>query len=336
MNDQAAQSRPLPHHERHRRTLLAAIAAESAREQASGRPARSPEPGLARAAGARARSLPRIGSPRRGWVTPVMAAAAVLVVVAAGVGVHALVRPASQPGTRPTPATMRSAGSRPSPAGGGEWTVTQRYTVPAPVGSLIVNDTAGSVAVTAGSGSEVSVTAKIYYRTSRPSISHTVSRRTLALGYSACADCGVAFTITVPRAASVTINEHTGKVTVASVAGDVSVSDDTGMISLTDLSGDVSVHDGTGAISGTGLSAARASFSDRDGMTELTFTAPPRQLIAESGTGMVSIRVPSGTTYRVEASSKLGMVDDSVPQSAAATHMITATTGTGMVSVSTG
>jgi hypothetical protein len=50
----------------------------------------------------------------------------------------------------------------------------------------------------------------------------------------------------------------------------------------------------------------------------------------------VSVRVPSGTTYRVNASSQVGVVDDSVPQSPTATHVITASTNTGMVSVSTG
>ena len=342
MNDQPAQPRPLPHHERHRRTLLAAIAAESAHERGAGRPARSPESGLARAARSRRlRSLAETEpSRRRGRVVPAMSAAAVFIVAAAGIGVHALLRPASQPsqpGVRLTTAATRSSASpRPSAVGGGEWSVTQKYTVTAPVSSLIVNDTAGSVSVTSGSGSEVSVAAKIYYRTSRPSISHTVSGRTLTLGYSACADCSVAFTVTVPRAASVTINEHTGEVAVANLAGDVSVSDDTGTVAMASLTGDVSVQNGSGAINGTGLSTARASFRDLNGIIDVAFTAPPRQLSAVSDTGTVSVQVPSGVTYKVDASSQLGVIDVSVPQSPTATHVITATTDTGPVSVSTG
>lgn len=344
MNDQPAQSWPLPNHERHRRVLLDAIAAESARQQAADGPARSPELRPARAGFPR--SLQETGSSRlRAWVAPALAAVAVILVAAAGVGVHALLRPASQPGqpgARPAVAATRTTTAAepstagPSAVGGGEWSVTQKYTITAPVSSMIVNDTAGSVAVAGGPGSEVSVTAKIYYRASRPTVSDTVSGRTLALGYSGCTDCGVAFTITVPRAVGVTVHERTGKVTVADLAGNVAVSDDTGMVTVAGLTGDVSVQAGSGGIGGTGLSAARASFRDTVGAIDVAFTAPPRLLTAVTDTGMVSVQVPPGTTYRVNASSQLGLVDDSVPQSPTATHVITASSSIGMVSVSAG
>lgn len=272
-----------------------------------------------------------------------MAAAAVVIVVAAVAALHALVRTAGQPGRPASPgappasvATRSSASPSPSALGGGELTVTQKYTITAPVGSLVVNDAVGAVSVAAGSGSGISVTAKIYYRATAPSVSRTVSGRTLTLGYSSCTDCGVAFTVTVPRATSATINAHAGKVDVAGLAGRVSVSDDAGAVALTQLAGDVSVRDGTGAISGTGLTSAHASFRDGTGMIGVVFAAPPHQLSAVSSTGMVSIRVPPGVTYRVDASSRLGMVNDSLPQSPAATHLITATAGTGVVSLSTG
>lgn len=346
MNDQPAQSRPLPNHERHRRVLLDAIAAESAHEQAADGPARSTERRPARAGFPRPRSLQETGPSRlRARFAPVLAALAVILVAAAGIGVHALLRPASQPGrpgARPVTAATRTttaaepATASPSAVGGGEWSVTQKYTVTAPVSRLIVNGTAGSVAVAGGPGSDVSVTAKIYYHASRPTVSDTVSGRTLTLGYSGCADCGVAFTVTVPRAAGVTVSEQTGRVTVANLAGNVSVNDDTGMVTVGSLTGDVSVQVGSGSIGGTGLSAARASFRDSLGTIDVAFTAPPSQLTAVTGTGMVSVQVPSGTTYQVNASSQLGSVDDSVPQSPAATHVITASTGIGLVSVSTG
>lgn len=351
MNGEPTRSRRLPHHERHRSELLAAIAAESAPGQARGRSARAPERFFAR----RLHPLAKTERPGlRNWLAPLMVTVAVLAVIALGVGGHALLRRAGQPsqpsrpghsgqpghsGTPPTATAARSsAGAAPSASavGGGEWSVTENYTVTGPVSSLIVNDTAGSVSVTGGSGGEVSVTAKIYYRTSRPSISAAVSGRTLALGYSACTDCGVGFAVTVPRGTSVTVNEHTGMVTLDNLAGDVSVSDDTGMVALDNLVGDVSVRNGNGAINGTGLSAARASFRDGNGIIQVAFTTPPLQLSAVSDTGRVSVRVPSGTTYRVNASTQVGIVDDSVPQSPTATHVITATSDSGVVSVTAG
>ena len=68
-------------------------------------------------------------------------------------------------------------------------------------------------------------------------------------------------------------------------------------------------------------------------MISAGFTAPPRQIFARSGIGSVAIRVPSGTAYRVTASSQTGAVRVSVPRAAASSHVIQATTGTGTVTV---
>jgi DUF4097 and DUF4098 domain-containing protein YvlB len=103
---------------------------------------------------------------------------------------------------------------------------------------------------------------------------------------------------------------------------------------MTGLTGDVSVQNHNGSISGTGLSAKRAWFRDGTGSIDVAFTAAPRQLSAMSSTGRVTVRVPPGTAYQVNASSKVGSVSVSVPQSPAATHVITAATTTGTVSVS--
>ena len=219
---------------------------------------------------------------------------------------------------------------------GPQLSVTQEYAPTAPVSGLIVNDSVGSVSVSGGSGTGVSVTATIHYSSGSPSITHTISGHALTLGYSGCTDCGAAFTVTVPRTASVTIHEQTGHVTVAGIASDVAVGDDTGGVTMTGLTGDVSVQDGIGGVSGTGLSATQASFQDGTGSIDVGFTAAPRQLSAVTQTGAVSIRVPSGMAYQVKAGSKVGSVHVSVPQSPAASRVITATTTIGAVSVRNG
>jgi hypothetical protein len=212
--------------------------------------------------------------------------------------------------------------------------VTQEYAPTVPVSSLIVNDTVGSVSVSSGPGSGVSVTATISYGGSRPSLTHAISGQTLTLGHSACTSCGVAFAVTVPRMAAVAIRLRTGNVTVADLGGDLSVVDDTGAVTMTSLIGDVFVQVSTGSVNGTGLSAMRASFQSRTGSIDVAFTAAPRQLSAVNGTGRVAVRLPSGTAYHVDASSQTGKVDVSVPRSSAVTHMVTAATITGRVSVS--
>jgi len=102
------------------------------------------------------------------------------------------------------------------------------------------------------------------------------------------------------------------------------------------LLGSTTGRDGIGGVSGTGLSATQASFQDGTGSIDVGFTAAPRQLSAVTQTGAVSIRVPSGMAYQVKAGSKAGSVHVSVPQSPAASRVITATTTIGAVSVRNG
>jgi predicted membrane protein len=68
-------------------------------------------------------------------------------------------------------------------------------------------------------------------------------------------------------------------------------------------------------------------------MISAGFTAPPRQIVARSGIGSVAIRVPSGTAYRVTASTQIGSVRVPVPRAAASSHVIHAATSTGTVTV---
>jgi Toastrack DUF4097 len=216
---------------------------------------------------------------------------------------------------------------------GPQFSATQDYTAPVPVDSLIVNDSDGSVSVTGGSGSEVSVTATLTYNTTKPSVTHTIQGQTLTLGYSGCGDCAVSFTVTVPRTDNVTVNDQNGDVTVASLAGDVAVGEDTGDVMMTDLTGDLSIQNEDGNVSGTSLSAGQASFQNGNGDIDVAFAAAPRQLKAAADTGQVTIGLPSGTAYRVNASSGVGTADVTVPQSPAAAHVVTATSTTGTVAV---
>jgi hypothetical protein len=183
------------------------------------------------------------------------------------------------------------------------------------VSSLVVTDGTGAVTVTAGDSTSVSISAQVTYSGTRPQISRHIVGRTLTVGYS-CGDCGVAFRITVPHRMNVAVNVGTGQIT------------------LTGLAGDLDIQAGVGTINGTGLSAAAARFDAGTGQVDVAFTEAPRQVTAMSNTGAVSIRAPSSVPYRVAATSQLGSVNVALPQSASASHVITATSEIGSVTVS--
>lgn len=321
--------RPLPRHEQHKRDLLAAIAAESALTAAP----------PSRAGGHHSRA----GWRRPGLLGPLAAAAAVVLVAAAVVGTRALLsagtgRSGAADGSSATyrastaangsgatgpsaslPAAVLPAPSlsAPSPTGNGQWEVTSSFTVTSPVTALVVNDPVGSVNVTGGATGSVSVTARLYYRGAEPSVSRQLSAKTLTLGYS-CGNCGVSFQITVPSDAGVTVNGGTSHVGLTGLAGDLSASTD------------------VGSITGTGLSGAQGQFRTGTGAATLAYTAPPSRLNVTTGTGAISVRVPTSVAYSVSASTGLGSANVGVSESQSADHVISATANVGAVTVSGG
>jgi hypothetical protein len=208
----------------------------------------------------------------------------------------------------------------PAPGGGHATLVrrTQSSVVSSPVTGLIVRGSVGNVSITGGDRSTVAITAYLVYRGSAPVLIRRVTGGVLDLGYScprSSRKCGVSFNLTVPRGLATTVRLEVGQ------------------IRLSGLSGTITASTGVGPIQASGMSGPRVRLTTGPGMISAGFTAPPQQIVANSGVGSVTIRVPSGTAYRVNASTQVGSVRVSVPRAAASSHVIEATTGTGTVTV---
>jgi hypothetical protein len=253
--------------------------------------------------------------PAPAWLAPVGAALAVLVIVA---GVFLL--PGLLGGSRHGAGTS----SGPPPAGGQHATLirrTQSSLVSSPVTGLVVRASVGGVSIVGGDRSTVAITAHLVYRGNAPVITRRVTGGVLDLGYSCPSSsrkCVVSFDLTVPRALDTTVRLEVGQ------------------IRLSGLSGTITASTGIGQVQASGMSGPRARLTTGTGMISAGFTAPPQQIFARSGIGSVAIRVPSGTAYRVAASTQEGSVRVSVPRAATSSHVIQATTGTGTVTVTGG
>jgi hypothetical protein len=281
----APPGRDLPRHDQHRRELLAIVGSDY---------------------GTRHRR------PAAGWLVPLGAALAVLVIVA-GVFVLPGLFGGSWPG----------AGTSPGhPAAGGQHATLTRRTesslVSSAVTGLVVRGGAGNVSITGGDRSTVAITAHLVYRGSAPVLTRRVTGGVLDLGYqcpSGSRHCGVSFDLTVPRGLGMTVRLQVGQ------------------IQLSGLSGMITASTGVGQIQASGMSGPRVRLTTGPGMISAEFAAPPQQIVASAGTGSVAIRVPSGTAYRVAASTGVGTVRVAVAQAAASSHVIQASTGTGTVTV---
>jgi hypothetical protein len=197
------------------------------------------------------------------------------------------------------------------------------YTITSPVAAVVINGGAGKITVTGSSRTTIAVTEQPSYSNAAkpPVTSHAVAATmygtTLTLSYSCPSQltCGVAYTVAVPRGATVRVSDREGAITLASLAGPVSA---------TTLAG---------AISATALASRAAELSSRAGAIIATFTAVPDSVHATTNAGPITLTLPRAAAYKVSAHTHVGQTTISVRQSAAAKSVITASSDIGNVTI---
>ena len=106
-----------------------------------------------------------------------------------------------------------------------------------------------------------------------------------------------------------------------------------GQIRLDGLTAPVLVRADIGQIQASGRSGPLIRLYAGTGLISVGCTESPRQLVASSGVGAVTIRVPVTAAYRVTAKTQVGSVRVTVPRAAASGHKISASTGTGTIAI---
>jgi hypothetical protein len=251
-------------------------------------------------------------------LAPLGAALAVIILVAGVFVLPGLLGGPQSGGPRPGGGPASSGPSASAGRDGQKIRLTKSSLVSSAVTGLVLRGGVGDVNITGANRSTVAITAHLSYRGSAPVITRGVSHGLLDLGYrclSRSRDCGVAFDIMVPRALAVTVRWGTGP------------------IRLGGLTGSVLVHAGVGPIQANGMSGPLIRLYTGAGSISVRCTAPPRLLVASSGVGEVTVRVPVTVAYRVTAKTQVGSVRVTVPQAAGSGHKIYASTGTGAVTV---
>jgi DUF4097 and DUF4098 domain-containing protein YvlB len=208
------------------------------------------------------------------------------------------------------------------------------YSVSAPVHTLVVNGGVGDVNVTGGAG-QVSVTERISYRHGVPHPEHAVraGKLTLTSNCPGSETCSVEYHVRVPGGTAVRIDDGVGKISLAALTGQVTAHTNAGGIGLRSVSGTIQATDHAGSISGTGVSSAHATLSTNVGSIDVTFSAAPARVAATANVGSISLRLPGGVRYAVDAKTSVGSTHVTVPRSGGSAHTITARTQTGSVTV---
>lgn len=204
----------------------------------------------------------------------------------------------------------------------GTTTAQNAYTITEPVTSLTIDNPVGDTRIEGTDAMTVSVTEQLHYSDNPPQTSHTVTGSQLALSYTCPSSvinadvCSVTYVVKVPRRIEVKVEGKVGTTTLAGLAGQLTLSSSTGSIDATGLaSGSVTARTGAGSIT-------------------LEFITPPTLVDAQAQVGSVTVRLPAGTTYVVDAGSQVGNVDVTVQQEPASGHRVTAHSQVGSVTVS--
>ena len=282
---QPPPDRELPDLPRHRRELLAVIAARQ---------------GLRR-------------PPR--WTVPLAAAAAVIAIAVAAAALVPVFghRQASTPTGGATRPARGTATACQMPAGT-ECQRTETFTAAAPAGGLTVLDDVGSVTITGSDRDTVAVTERLSYRGYSPVTTRSLSGGVLTLDYRCRSDdCGVAYDIEVPRSLGVRVEADTASISLTSLAGQIHATSDVGYIHGEDLSATVAdLRTGVGSIDATFRSAPSqlSANADTGGVTLLVPAAPGYDVTASADVGSVSVTVrrDASSGHMIRATADVGSV----------------------------
>lgn len=165
-------------------------------------------------------------------------------------------------------------------------------------------------------------------------------------------NCSFSFTATVPAGARTQLSDGSGDMTLHGLTGYVSAGTGSGNIQASGLSGPASLRAGSGDITASAFSGTRLTLSDGSGNITvgglssayvhatsgsgdivITFTKIPTSVYASTGSGNVTLILPRGVLYNVNASTDSGNSHVGVRTSSASRYLITAKAGSGDVSV---
>lgn len=196
----------------------------------------------------------------------------------------------------------------------------RNYEVGRRVDRLVVRADAGGVTVT-GTEDErpPEVTERLHYDRRKPQTSHRIENGTLVLTATCpsrgARQCWVDYTITVERSVEVAAETGAGNIVVEDTVRPVEASADAGDVRATGLAG----------------SSAIAS-SDAGGVL-LEFASPPDKVDATTSAGDVTVRLPDGTSYAVEADTEVGERTVRVPADPGSARRVQVRSDVGDVSV---
>ncbi|GAA2280817.1 DUF4097 family beta strand repeat-containing protein [Streptomyces atrovirens] len=147
------------------------------------------------------------------------------------------------------------------------------------------------------------------------------------------ADCSTKHRIEVPRGVSVKVEEKDGSVRARGFRDALSIRTTDGSVRVTDSTGPLELRTGDGSVRAE-VSSRTVRTHSGDGSVHLELAAVPDLVDSRSGDGSLTIDLPRAS-YRVDTETGDGAEDVSVPRDDSSSHVVTARTGDGKLTVRT-
>lgn len=200
------------------------------------------------------------------------------------------------------------------------------YTITEPVTSLQIDNPVGTTQIEGTDATTVSVVEQIRYTSTPAQTRHAITDGELTLSYTCPSGvdnvtinvngCSVSYLVKVPRRIAVQIDSQAGVVT------------------LTGLAGQLAVTSSTGSVNASELTSATVTARATAGAITLDFATPPNTVDAQAQVGAVTVLLPAGNTYAVDAGSQVGNVEVTVQRDPVSMHRVAAQSQVGSVTVS--
>jgi len=206
-------------------------------------------------------------------------------------------------------------------------------------GSAITLRTDGDVTVEVGSSTQVGVTYTEHYQLKKPTVTSSVSASGLQLTASCPgglfgSNCAVNYVLTVPVTAALNIHSGDGDIHVSGTSAVATLDSGAGDIEFDNVTGNVTAQSGDGDITGTRVGSKNVQVSTGAGSVHIDWSVAPTTVAATSGDGDIRLTLPQGSgPYRTSTHSGDGSVHVTSVVDSTAAASITATTGTGGISI---
>lgn len=148
------------------------------------------------------------------------------------------------------------------------------------------------------------------------------------------ADCSAKHRIVVPRGVALTVKDQDGSVRATGFEEALDIRASDGSVRVQDVSGPLTLRTADGSVHASGIDSRRVEVNTQDGSARLDFASVPDRVSARGQDGSLTIGLPHAE-YRVTTGAQDGSVDVSVPRDNSSSHVVSAHTQDGKVTVRT-